>query len=103
MNKNTVHFDMRKNDVTYGQLDNLLSQLGFVRHPGAPKWVWYEHADSGTEIILANKKSNETARPSEVVSARVHLIAKGLISEEEFDTLLTNGPGAKKAAKGRTR
>src|SRR5438876_11086657 len=102
MKNNNVHFDMRKHHVTYGQLDALLSQRGFVRHKGAPKWVWYQHADSGTEIILADKKPTDTARPSEVVSARVHLVAKGLITDEEFDALVTNGPG-RKAAEKRTK
>lgn len=96
MNKNNVDFDMRNHHVTYGQLDKLLLQLGFVRHAGAPKWVWYEHAASGTEIILAQKKFNETARPSEVVAARVHLVAKGLMSEEEIGNYLGNEAGGKR-------
>jgi hypothetical protein len=99
MNPNNVHFDMRKHRITYAQLDKLLSQLGFVRHQGTPKWVWYEHADSSTEIFLANKKPDEVARPSEVVSARVHLVAKGLISEEEIDAYLAKSSPGKKAEK----
>src|SRR5947209_20012208 len=71
------------------------SRLGLVRHQEATKWVWYRHAASGTEILLADKKPDEPARPSEIVSTCVHLLAKGLISQEEIDSLLANGLSGK--------
>jgi hypothetical protein len=82
---------MVNNQVTYGQLDKLLLQLGFVRQRVESKWRRYEHAASDTVIILADKKPGEPARPSEAASARIHLVAKGLISEEELEQKLANG------------
>src|SRR4051812_19001965 len=99
MDRKNVHFDMRTCRVTYGELDKLLSRLGFVRHQGAPKWVWYEHVATGTEIILADKKPDEVARPSEIVSTRVHLVTRGLMNEEEIDDALATGPSKKETDK----
>jgi hypothetical protein len=93
---------MVHNEVTYGQLEELLLQLGFVRQDVGSQWHRYEHAVSDTEIILAAKPPTEPARPSEVASARIHLVAKGLIREAELDQQLGHNtaqkttPGAKK-------
>jgi hypothetical protein len=81
---------MVNNQVTYGQLDALLLQLGFVRQRVKSKWRRYEHAASDTVIILADKDPAEPARPSEVASARIHLVAKGLIGEAELEQQLAN-------------
>lgn len=81
---------MAHEPVTYGQLDQLLLDLGFIRQSVPPAWGRYEHAGSGTVIILAAKRPTEPARPSEVASARIHLVAKGLISEGELEQKLGN-------------
>jgi hypothetical protein len=88
---------MVNNQVTYGQLDKLLLQPGFIRQRVKSKWRRYEHAASDTVIILADKKPGDPARPSEVVSARIHLVAKGLISEEELERKLANGVAHQKS------
>ena len=82
---------MVENKITYGQLDQLLTRLGFVCLKADPDSKWYEHKDSNTVIILADKNSGELARPTEIVSTRFQLIHKGFLSEEEFDHFLMNG------------
>lgn len=82
--------------ITYGQLDRLLGRLGFVCRSAEPQRKWYEHKDSNTVIILADKGPAETARPTEVVSTRYQLAHKGLLSEKEFDQFFQNGTVPKK-------
>jgi predicted RNA binding protein YcfA (HicA-like mRNA interferase family) len=75
--------------MTYKQLNDILSKLGFTRERVREKWLLYEHADSDTMIVLIEKKPNERVRPSDAISARRHLVEKGIISEEEIEALLT--------------
>lgn len=80
---------MINNKVTYGQLERVLSKLDFSMKKVKPHWKCYEHAPSDTVIIFADEKPSEPALPSVVLSARIHLIDKGLINEAELDKLLT--------------
>jgi hypothetical protein len=70
-------------------MDKLLGHLGFIRHKVKPKWIRYEHAPSDTVIVLVDKKPTDPVRPTDVLSARLHLILKGLISEDEFGAFLS--------------
>jgi hypothetical protein len=81
---------MATEQVTYEQLDNLLTSLGF-RSEKVNRWKRYEHAESDTVIILGDRKPTEFALPSEVVSAQRHLIEKGLVDEDELQQMLLNG------------
>jgi hypothetical protein len=83
--------------ITYKQLDDLLSDLGFVRSHVEPKWLRYEHAPSDSLIVLAEKKPQDLVRITDAVSARLHLVAKGLISEEELKAFLSRSSVARKA------
>jgi hypothetical protein len=74
--------------ITYQQLDDLLVELGFARQTVEPKWLRYEHTASDTTIVVVRKRPDALVRITDVVSARRHLIEKGLISEEEFEALL---------------
>ena len=80
---------MDRESVTFEQLDWLLGQLGFSRQVAPPKRVWYEHAGSDTVIVLADQKLSEAVRPPDWVSARVHLIEKGLVSEQQLEKMLS--------------
>jgi hypothetical protein len=87
---------MDRDSVTFEQLDRLLGQLGFSRQIAPPNRVWYEHAGSDTVIILPDQKLGDPVRAPDWMSARVHLIEKGLVSEEELhEMLLLKGPPAK--------
>ena len=65
------------NPVTYEQLDQVLRQLGFISRKAEPRLQHYEHALSDTTIILGDRRPTESVLPSELVSARRHLIEKG--------------------------
>ena len=83
--------------MTYRQLDQILTRLGFTRHRVEPKWLRYDHEESDTMIALVEKKPGELVRPTDAISARIHLVAKGLASEEEIDRWLNRKTPAKKA------
>jgi hypothetical protein len=73
--------------ITYKQLDDVLSRLGFTRQRVEPRWLRYEHAESDTVIILVEKKPSESVRVTDAVSARRHLVEKGLVGAQELEAL----------------
>ncbi len=75
--------------MNYKQLDELLIHLGFSRARVEPKWLRYEHAPSNTLIVLADKKPSDPVRITDAVSARQHLIEKGLLTALELDAFLS--------------
>jgi hypothetical protein len=77
--------------MTYQQLDDVLSQLGFVLRRFAARnrtWLHYEHPDSGTEIILVEKNPSELVYQANALAARRQLIENGLVNEKELDLML---------------
>ncbi len=91
---------MASNPVTYEQLDQVLRQLGFLSHKVEPKWRRYEHPASDTLIILGDRQPTESVLPSELVSARRHLIEKGLVEAEELEGMLSPKLPGQKSTSG---
>ena len=86
--------NMDSDRFTYRQLDELLTYLGFSRRHIEPKWRCYEHADSDTWIIVVEKGPDEPVRITDAVSARLHLVEKGLITGEELKARLAQSAAA---------
>jgi len=82
---------MATNRITYKQFDELLRHLGFSRERARSKWLRYEHPESGLVIVVAAKRPSELVRATDAVSARRHLVEKGVISANELDELLSRG------------
>jgi hypothetical protein len=78
---------MMASQITYGELADVLAQLGFVVTTVEDRWRAYRHADSDTLIILANRDWRSPARNLDLVSIRRHLVDNDLIGENEFDAL----------------
>src|SRR5258708_6839043 len=76
--------------MTYKQLDDLLLHLGFSRQRVEPRWLRYEHAATDSVIVLVEKQPDELVRITDAVSARQHLVEKGLIREAAFDAYLSH-------------
>lgn len=89
---------MTTDRITYKQLDEVLTHLGFSRRRVDDKWLRYEHAPSKSVIVVAEKKSNEFLRVTDAVSARRHLVEKGLIEEEQLDEVLSGSVTASKSS-----
>jgi hypothetical protein len=87
--------------ITYKRLDQVLCQLGFLRKRVEPKWLRYEHADSDTVIVLVEKKPTDFVRITDAVSARRHLVERGLISAAEIDAILHRQATRKQHSSGK--
>jgi hypothetical protein len=83
--------------MTYQQLDEVLLRLGFSRDNVGPNWVRYEHTPSDTVIVLADKNTHELVRVTDAVSARLHLVEKGLITEGEMEAIVSRNASGQKA------
>src|SRR5262245_55354588 len=81
---------------TYRQLDELLLSLGFTRRHVDPKGRRYDHAPSDLFIVVVEKGPDEPVRVSDAISARLHLVQKGLITEEELAERLAKSASVKK-------
>lgn len=79
------------NQITYKQFDELLLQLGFSR-TCVQKWLRYQHKPSDLLIVVAAKEPNDLVRVTDAVSARRHLVEKGLISPSKLDEILSPNP-----------
>lgn len=80
---------MATNRITYKQFDALLTHLGFSRERVETKWLRYEHRDSELVIVVAAKRPSELVRVTDAVSARRHLVEKGVVGAKELDQLLS--------------
>ena len=89
---------MNTDPITYKQLDALLIQLGFTRTRLEPKWLRYEEPSSDTVIILVDKKPDELVRVTDAASARFHVVEKGLVSEEEMESIFSQSAPEQKIA-----
>ncbi len=92
---------MDSDRMTYKQLDDLLVQLGFSRTHVEPKWLRYEHPASDTMIVLVDKKQDEPVRLTDAVSARRHLVEKGLITEKEIEAILSHSASGQQTVTAR--
>jgi hypothetical protein len=80
------------NRITYKQFD------GFSRERVQSKWLRYEHPASGLVIVVAAKAPSELVRVTDAVSARRHLVEKGVINAQRLDELLSGDSIAEPAA-----
>jgi predicted RNA binding protein YcfA (HicA-like mRNA interferase family) len=86
------------NRITYKQFDALLQHLGFDRARVESKWLRYEHPASQLVIVVAAKEPSELVRVTDAVSARRHLVERGVVSAEQLDELLARDSAPQVAA-----
>ena len=80
---------MATNRISYKQFDELLRHLGFSRERVESKWLRYEHPETELVIVVAAKGPSELVRVTDAVSARRHLVEKGVITAKSLDDLLS--------------
>jgi predicted RNA binding protein YcfA (HicA-like mRNA interferase family) len=71
--------------VTYGDLSQIVRDVGFTDETAPGSHTVYRHARSDTLILLAPHAAGEVARPIDVKYIRRVLDEKGLLDGEEFD------------------
>lgn len=74
--------------ITFGQLRQLLLDIGFAETVTPRSHVFYAHQPSGAEIALPIYRSNRIVLPHHLVTVRVMLDAKGLMDRDEFDRIV---------------
>jgi hypothetical protein len=92
---------METDPITFKQLNELLVHLGYSRRHVEPKCLRYEHAASDTLIVPVEKAPHEPVRIIDAVSARRHLVEKGLITEDALESLLLPNATPRKIAPAR--
>jgi hypothetical protein len=77
--------------ITYGDLAEVLTGLGFVSMAVGERWRAYRHVDSDTLIVLAKHDWEVPARKLDLVSVRRQLLENALIDENELEARLMGG------------
>jgi hypothetical protein len=80
---------MISRSVSYGELYRLLAQLRFVDVSSESRWKAYRQGGTDIMILLANREPGLPARPADLASVRRHLVDNGVLSQREFERLLS--------------
>jgi hypothetical protein len=81
--------DMRKNGITFAELQQLLQRLGFCEissQQGKP--LRFEHPETGTVLLFRPHGAREKVEVREMVVVRRQLVDNGLIEGSAFDQFL---------------
>jgi hypothetical protein len=78
-------------EITYGQLKNALSSLGFRERKDA-KGVALEHKSSDTLFLFRPYSDDDHLQVAEVSFVRMQLDERGLLQPEAFEELLAKAP-----------
>lgn len=79
------------NKVTYDQLRNVLTGMGFheVRRAHG---VALEHQETDTIFLFRSYRDDDPVRPADLFIVRKMLDERGLLEPESFEALLTKAP-----------
>jgi hypothetical protein len=77
---------MKRSEVPYGQLDQVLRSLGFTWHPSRndPPGRVYEHQKTGSMILLPAFSDSEKVFEHHPVTVRVELANVGIADPTTF-------------------
>ena len=81
---------MKRTDVTYGQLENVLRALGFTCRPGNndPPGRIYEHPPSGAIVMLPAYPESDKVYEHHLAAARWEVDHFGIADPKTFDAKL---------------
>jgi len=80
-----------RNDLTHGQMDQLLRRLGFQVGKRTESCDAYYHAESETLILLPAADASTPMRSADLMSVRLRLVSNGFLEEDAFAGFLENG------------
>ena len=86
--------------ITYGQLRQLLQDLGFEYKCVEDSHWLFRHAVSDTVILLAIHEPGEPVRPHDRQGVRRMLDERGLVPAADFDLFVAGGQVPKTQAQG---
>jgi hypothetical protein len=79
---------MRRSGIAFGELRDLLLELGFSESPQEQDRLRFEHPVTGTVLLFRAYGSGETVSQRDMVVVRRQLVDNGLIDEPAFDRFL---------------
>lgn len=79
---------MSNRALTYGQLEYLLTELGYRLRPSQEQGRLWENTEFDAIKYLPAAPSDETARPHHLITIRKVSLEKGIVAEKDFDHLL---------------
>ena len=74
--------------TTFAQYEAVLKELGFQKRVLESLHVRYEHAPSGTVLLVRPHQPSDSVPDYVLVSTRSHLSYRGLIEPAEFEAML---------------
>ena len=84
--------------ITFGQLRQLLLDLGFTETVSPKSHVFFAHESSGAEVALPIYRSNRIVLVHHLVTIRMMLDAKGLMEGDEFDDVVASAGSPQQSA-----
>jgi predicted RNA binding protein YcfA (HicA-like mRNA interferase family) len=84
--------------ITFAQLRQLLTDLGFTSTVTPKSHVFFAHQPSGAEVAMPVYRSNRIVLPHHLSTIRTMLDAKGLMDGDEFDEVVASAASAKQSA-----
>lgn len=75
---------MSDDRISYSDLDRFLRGLGFQRQVVKQRRLVYEHPESKTLIVLADRDESAPVREADVVSIQKQLLDHGLASQNDL-------------------
>jgi hypothetical protein len=79
---------VRKHGTTFGELRELLLEVGFSESPQEPGRLRFEHPATGTILLFRPHDTREIVNSRELVVVRRQLVDNGLIEGAAFDRFL---------------
>jgi len=76
------------NRITYGRLEAVLKELGFVKKVVPDTGVGYNHAPTGALVIVRLHKPNEIVPDYVMAATRLQLDEFGVIAPKSFEEML---------------
>jgi hypothetical protein len=76
---------MPKSRITFGQLRQLLLDLGFTESLTPRSHVFFAHQGSGAEMALPIYRANQFVMEHHLAAVRIMLDGKGLMDRDGFD------------------
>jgi hypothetical protein len=84
--------------ITFGQLRQLLLDMGFTEHVTPKSHAFFAHEPTGAEVALPIYRSNRIVLPHHLLTVRLMLDAKGLMDSGEFDDFVACAASSRQSA-----
>lgn len=80
-----------KKYIAYREIENLLTQLGFIATERDNGVIAYHYAEADSLILLPPKRGDRQAREADLLSVSRHLIGRGHLGEVDFEEFRQSG------------